>query len=261
VRSILEDWEKIDLYVRTIRPPRAPTNLVAADVTAGAALFAEGSCAGCHGSATGTNLWTVSRRFYVPNETHNAVAGTLRSQTYTGFPTMFAGLNPPSSNTGRTGPFRISLADSTALGSGDQINCVLRSVGTIGGTQAAPTAVAPADIRAFIFEIKAANGMAAQGFQGFNPPSLVGMGTGAPYFHAGNARTLEEALSDLFRTHHQAFNPNFLLGSADAAVRAASVRQLAAFLVSIDDQTTAVPFPTISGVTTVDLCTGFTASP
>jgi len=258
VRSLLEDWENIDLYVRTIRPPRAPSNLVAADVTAGAALFAEGNCAGCHGSPTGTNLWTVSRRFYEPSEArNNPLTGTLRVQTYTGFPTAFAGLNPPSANPGRTSTFRISAANAALAGSGDQINCVLRSVGTVGGTLGAPTAVAPTGVSNFIFEVKA-NGTPAQGFTGFNPPSLVGMGTGAPFFHAGNARTLEEVLSDLFRTHHQALSANFLVASADPAARATAVRQLAAYLVSIDDQTTPVPFPTHPTISSFDLCTGFT---
>jgi cytochrome c peroxidase len=31
--------------------------------------------------------------------------------------------------------------------------------------------------------------------KGFSPPSLLGIQTGAPYFHGGNARTLEEVFS------------------------------------------------------------------
>ena len=105
-----------------------------------------------------------------------------------------------------------------------------------------------------------ANGTtAAQGVTGFNVPSLVGMGTGAPFFHAGNARTLEEALADVFRSHHQAMSANFLGSSEDSMVRANQVRQLVAFLTSIDDDTTPIALPaTIAGVNNPDLCTGFT---
>jgi len=79
----------------------------------------------------------------------------------------------------------------------------------------------------------------AQGATGFNPPSLVGLSLGAPYFHAGNARTLEEAFDGVFVSHHAAFSANFL-ANADAT----QIRQLAAFLLSIDDTTTPVDPPT-----------------
>jgi DNA-binding beta-propeller fold protein YncE len=260
VRSVLEDWENIDLYVRTIRPPRAPTNTVADDVTAGAVLFAT-NCAGCHGSPAGSNSWTVSRRFYDPTEGHNnPTTGSLRTQTYTGFPTAFAALNPATANGigGLAGAatFRILGATITAQGAGggDQISCGLRAVGTIGGTTMATTPVAPSGV--FVFEVRA-SGTAAQGVTGFNVPSLVGMGSGAPFFHAGNARTLEEALDTTFRTHHQAMASNFL--DVTDSNRARDVRQLTAFLVSIDDDTTPIALPaTISGVGNPDLCRGFT---
>ncbi len=255
VRSILEDWEQIDLYVRTIRPPRAPNNLVAADVMAGRQLFIDRNCGACHGSATGTNLWTVSRRFYEPNEANNAAAGLLRARTYTGFPTALAALNPASANAGRTAAFRILPADITAQGAGggDQISCVLRAVGTIGGTTTATTAVAPSGVT--VFELRA-NGMASQGITGYNVPALVGMGSGAPFFHGGNARTLEEVFDNLFRAHHQTLAANFL--DLTDTQRATQIRQLVAFLVSIDDSTDPVAFPTtITGLPNVDLCSGF----
>jgi hypothetical protein len=81
---------------------------------------------------------------------------------------------------------------------------------------------------------------AAQGATGYNPPALVGMGTGAPYLHAGNARTLEELLSSTFATHHQALSTNFLVDGPD---RATQVRQLVAFLLSIDDRAMPVDVP------------------
>ena len=66
------------------------------------------------------------------------------------------------------------------------------------------------------------------------------MNAGAPYFHAGNARTLEEALSETFQAHHRALSSNFLQNSS---TRAAEIRQLTAFLLSIDDSTMPVAVP------------------
>ncbi|HET6337761.1 MAG TPA: hypothetical protein VFG30_31290, partial [Polyangiales bacterium] len=37
--------------------------------------------------------------------------------------------------------------------------------------------------------------------RGYNVPSLLGVSAGAPYLHAGNARTLEALFSSRFATH------------------------------------------------------------
>ena len=265
LRSTQDDWENIDLYVRTIRPPRAPTTLVAADVAAGQAIFTTNHCDGCHGSLGTSNSWTISRRFYDPTDAHNAAAGTLRTQTYTGFATAFAAINPASN--GHAATFRILGADVTAQGAGggDQISCVLRAVGTLTGTTTAPVAVVPSGVALFENRNTAAAadlgtlGAAAQGVTGFNPPSLVGMGTGAPFFHGGNARTLEELLTATFAAHYQAFAANFLDPSLPADTRATQIRQLVAFLSSIDDTTTPIALPaTITGIGSPNLCAGFT---
>jgi cytochrome c peroxidase len=73
--------------------------------------------------------------------------------------------------------------------------------------------------------------------RGFNPPSLLGLSVGAPYFHAGNARTLEEAFGATFVGHHQSpiaqiFNPT-----------PAQIQQLVAFLLSIDESTLPIAIP------------------
>ena len=72
-RSVIDDWVNIDRYAQTIRPPRGAVTgtgagfLSAADVTAGRAVFIANNCQGCHGGGK----WTVSRRFYAPNDTIN----------------------------------------------------------------------------------------------------------------------------------------------------------------------------------------------
>ena len=78
---------------------------------------------------------------------------------------------------------------------------------------------------------------------GFNPPSLLNLQAGAPYFHGGNARTLEEAFdsgSATFAAHYDAIktDENFLLGSTD-------VDNLVQYLLSIDGDKTALTIPTL----------------
>ncbi|MCC6156822.1 MAG: hypothetical protein IT350_02130, partial [Deltaproteobacteria bacterium] len=230
-RSVLEDWDNVAAYVRTIRAPRGASNAVADDVTAGRTLFEDNNCGGCHG----TRMWTVSRVFVTPNETNNAGMGLLRMTNYTlpmGFP---AALNPPAA----MGPASLRFPAGMTAGANDQIQCALRAVGTFPAvldpmTQAGVTPPGALRVR----EVRTNMTTAAQGASGFNPPSLLGMVTGAPYFHAGNARTLEEALSTTFEDHHQAFSVNFLTGGE--AERATQIRQLTAFLTSIDESTGAV---------------------
>ncbi len=233
VRSTLRDWEEIEAWMRTVRAPNAPSNLNPADVNAGRALFIANNCAGCHG----TSSWTVSRRFWTPSEATNGVMGTLRTTRYVlpaGFP---AALNPPANNVPRDAALRFDIP--AMAGAQDQINCVLRNVGTFPAMLATgQPGIAPAGVQ--VREVRADMATAAQGATGFNPPALVGMMVGAPYLHAGNARTLEETFSNTFAAHHQAFAANFLV---DGAGRAEQLRQIVAFVLSIDDSTTAVDVP------------------
>lgn len=225
--SVLSDWDEIDAYLASIRAPRAPTNLAAADVTAGRALFESNGCAGCHG----TDMWTTSRVFYTPGATDTgAAAGLIRSVTYSRPSAFPASLNPPTAS----GP--ATLRGTTG---GEQINCILSAVGTFPATGTTP--ILPSGSNVLLREVRADMTTAAQGVTGFNPPALVGMMTGAPYFHGGNARTLEEVFDATFAAHYQAFSVNFLT-SGD---RAAQVRQMVAFLLSIDDDTAAAPAPAL----------------
>jgi DNA-binding beta-propeller fold protein YncE len=224
--SVLRDWDEIDAYLATIRSPRQPTNLTAADVTAGRALFEANGCAGCHG----TDMWTTSRVFYTPGAAATGATGSIRTATYTrpsGFP---AGLNPPSAG-GAT-----ILRGTTG---GEQINCILSAVGTFPATGTAP--ILPTGSTVLTRELRTDMIATAQGATGFNPPALIGVSTGAPYFHAGNARTLEEVFDPIYAAHYQAFSSNFL----DTGDRAAQVRQMIAFLLSIDEDTAVAAAPAL----------------
>ncbi len=234
VTNALADWDEIDEYVKSIRAPRRPTTLDPAAVTAGRALFESNNCGGCHGGP----LWTTARRFWTPSAATNSAMGTLRTTNFNGFMGGFAALNPPSQTA--PAPLRFTNADPMVVGANDQINCVLRAVGTIRAPAMAggvPGAVAPAGVT--INEVRANMTTAAQGLTGFSPPGLVGMGLGAPYFHAGNARTLEELFDSVFQSHYQAFSANFLTNAG--ADRERDIRNIVAFVLSIDDDTMTVP--------------------
>jgi len=230
--TVLPDWNQIDEYIKSIRAPRGATALHADDVAAGRKLFESNGCAACHG----TSQWTISNVFYTPNEANNAVAGLLRTTEYT-LPQLFpAALNPPAAAGGGKATLRFNGANPAAF---DQINCVLRDVGTF-----APGAgIVPAGV--LLKEVRQDMVTQAQGATGMNIPSLLGMVTGAPYFHGGNARTLEEALGETFDRHRRAHSENFRPDEDET-------RQLAAFLLSIDE-TTAPPATPMLGFP-FDLC-------
>ena len=237
VRTILEDWNEMRAYAATIRPPRAPTGLNADDVAAGRTLFSTHNCAGCHGGAR----WSNTARFYTPSVIiNNRATGTLITSTWTrptGFPTTVL----PA-----MAPFRPLPFDP----GNDQITCVLRNV----GTWAANTGVAAPGVD--LLEVRTNMVTASQGSNGFAPPPLLGAAYGAPYLHAGNARSLEELFLDAFSAHHRAYSPMFL---ANAATRATETRQLIAFLLSIDGDTATVSPP--ARVTLTGTSTTFDANP
>lgn len=237
-KSSLPDWDEVDEFSKTIRANRRPSTLVAGDVTAGAALFTQGNCHACHGG----DKWTVSRTPYAPDVDPDRTGASSMPQT--GYRTQAtspgtltsvpsgAAVNPESNAVG----FRVSVERGTEQDGGvvtpERITCVLRKVGTF--VQADP------------LERKANAASNAQGATGFNPPSLLGLATSAPYLHHGKAKTLNEVLTDsAWSQHLVSGNPNFTLTAQQAT-------QLAAYLLSIDDDTTVVAPPAGS-----DICTGY----
>jgi mono/diheme cytochrome c family protein len=253
--TVIPDWLNINSYIQTIRSPRAPTNLVAADVTAGHAIFtdpAQGNCVACHSGAK----WTISKVFYtpgdVPNDAFGSAAATSLSNT-----SWLAGAQ---SATFPAGLFPSATAGKQEMRSGappgfEQIQCILRPVGTIKTMGGAPTGVSPAAVN--VLELRQDMVTGAQGAGvapsgadftvGFNPPSLLGLQIGAPYFHAGNARSLEEVFNAVFVGHHQsavagAFSPT-----------ATQVKQLVAFMLSIDGSMSPTPIPA-AGMAGGDIC-------
>lgn len=227
--SAVKTWEDVAIYIQRVRSPRAPKGLAAASVAAGKALFegtGEGQCQGCHGGAK----WTISTRFYTPSGATNEALKTTSwdgaALVANGFP---AALLPSSDPANQVMRYAVVAAD-------DQLQCVLRNVGTFG--------VSPPDVN--VLELKANMTAVAQGNadngKGYNIPSLLGLSVGAPYFHAGNARTLEEALDEMFAQHHRALSPDatFLDDPTEKGA-------LVAYLLSIDESTTPIAPPATPG--------------
>ncbi len=212
------DWDKIEAFVKTIRPPRASRFLDAASVARGAALFGQptatannAGCVKCHGGAG----WTVSRRFY--GVTDAQVVADLHTTAFA--PPALFGL------TWSQGGFQIQNEPTAPTARGpEQLACALRNIGTFG----------PAEL-----EKRLVGGAAvpAQGSLGYNVPSLYGLTLGAPYLHHGLAPDLAALFDDAaWKAHTEAGNPVWL-ESGSASEIAQRKQDLINFLLSIDAAT------------------------
>lgn len=263
------DWDKLDAFIRSVRAPRAPLVcegmfdhgcLNPDHVVSGREIFERARCAACHGGPG----WTLSRVFYEPGPAANgevptheadetpsepavrdAMLGQLRVRTYEVPSEAFRLLNPPAANgsaTFRPAPtseqdLRDFLYGRVSPAPVDQLNCALRDVGTFNGD----IGVIPEGEGAMPFDelrqrVDPASNTylepeLALGATGYNIPSLVGLATAAWYYHAGNARTLEEVFHEAFTDHHAnaAIMPEFEPSPAE-------VRDLVSYLLSIDER-------------------------
>ena len=234
----LPDWKLIERYMQSIRSPRGPSNLDPDKVYAGQELFMHaGACQGCHSG----EKWTISRRFYDPSIATNSALFTTPFAIPSGFPSALLPAQVPANQT-----LRFAGGNAAAF---DQLQCAIRPVGTFN---VAEPDVGIAELRADMSTVAQGDGNPAGEGRGYNPPSLLGLTTGAPYLHAGNARTLEALLSSTFETHHHALAPNFLAETDPAAVQT-QVDDLVQFLLSIDE-TTGYPAIPAAGAAGGELC-------
>ena len=79
--------------------------------------------------------------------------------------------------------------------------------------------------------------------KGYNPPSLLGIQVGAPFFHAGQVRTLEDLLSNTFAAHREALTGGFLAEGSPG--REAKLTALVAYLLSIDEEAAPIEIPSL----------------
>lgn len=232
--NVLSDWDEIKEYTKTIRAPRKASNLDGAKIAAGRTIFqSDGSCQGCHGG----DKWTISTRFYTPSKEQNDALAAKTWAPPSGFPTA---LLPAADQ-------RFMRFANGNAGAFDQLQCILRPVGTFAKADA---------LMGQQVELRQDMTTPAQGNQtngnGYNPPSLLGMSVGAPYFHGGGAATLESLFSPTFKTHYQAISPN-LFAESDPTERAAKVEALVQFILSIDESTETLAIPA-AGAQGGDFC-------
>jgi cytochrome c peroxidase len=223
-----KDWDDIEAYMKSIRPPRGLRYLDGASVARGAKLFGmptasenSGGCVSCHGGAG----WTVSRRFWLPTTATNLALTTAPFTRPSVWPASF------NLHTLQIAA-QPAAADNGVAQAPPQVACVIRNIGTFGvpGDAAKTTAL----------EVRT-NGARAQGAGGFNVPSLYGLSLGAPYLHHGQARTLDELFDDpKWQAHVIAANPVFLTTGDKQQQK----RDLISFLLSIDETTAeqAIPY-------------------
>lgn len=223
--SKIDDWADVEAYLKTIRSPRGATGLDANKVKAGRTLFEQNKCNGCHGGA----LWTTSELFYTRTAANAFTTTEALSTTSWDIATFPLNITPVDTST--TGTLR-----SGANTGNDSILCALRHVGSFGVSETDVGVVASNELRQDMVTAAQGGNPAARGF---SPPSLLGVSVGAPFLHAGNARTLEGLFSDTFIQHHRALSANFLTG-ADADDRRA---EIISFLLSIEDATTPATIP------------------
>lgn len=223
---LLNDWNEITRYVQTLRTPRRPSNLSPELVDEGRDIFLhEGACQGCHSG----EKWTISQRFYAPSTATNQALGETFFAVPSGFPTALLPSEAPENQ-----QLRFAAGDAAF----DQIQCVNREVGTFG---VAEPGVGVAELRQDMLTPSQGAGDTNGEGSGYNVPSLLGVATGAPYLHAGGARTLEALFDAPFTTHARALAPN-LFTETNAEERARKVRALVEYLLTIDE---AADFPDI----------------
>ncbi len=225
----VQDWDDIEAWARTVRPPRGRRFADAAAVARGAALFGEptatannAGCVKCHGGAG----WTVSRLGFAPTL---AAVDAEHAATFVRPAAWPASWN----NHGK----RIETEQAGTVPPGrapEQVACVLRSIGTFGSAT---------------LEQRLVNGarVPAQGSQGYNVPSLYGMSLGAPYLHHGQAKDLTALFDDAAFLGHAEAGSAVWLASGSATEIAARKADLAAFLQSIDPTTPEQAIPTSPG--------------
>jgi DNA-binding beta-propeller fold protein YncE len=208
-KGVSDSLDAMSEWVATVRAPIVPA-MDPAREPGGRGLFTS-FCASCHGGAK----WTKSRTkgLYVDNP--------LLAQDPVGA-AFFTGVTVNDPTVAVAGPqiLRVTRAGKPAP------LAMLDNVGTFN-------LASPIEIRgAAAVAGQTTQGFAPFGAAGFNSPSLLGVTYSAPYFHDGSAHTLEDVAA-----RHTI--PGGL--TINNAFNAQEVKDILAFVRSIDDQTATIP--------------------
>ena len=215
--SVLKDWDDMKASTsracarRARRPTSTPT-LVAAGKTLFEDAATGGRCQGCHGGAK----WTVSRALLHADGRHQRGALHRRRGTAPRSPARFPAALLPAA----AGSQFMRAPTPSAAGTIRSCACSGRSAPSASRRPPSAWSSSPGHDH---------RGPGRRRSRQRLQPALLGLQVGAPFFHAGNARTLEELLSTTFAAHNGA-----LAGLARAFSAERRRRQLVAFLLSID---------------------------
>lgn len=198
------DWDDIEAWVKTIRPPAALKHVDSSKVARGEAIFnGDGACNKCHGGPG----WTISRRPYDVRKAGLDMAAIAAIDFVRGAPW-------PDLWNNHVKQIELEQPGNVPL---VQIACVLRNL----LAPSIPNTFGPAAL-----ELKPNLTDVAEGNSGYNVPSLYGLSLGAPYLHSGLAVSLDDLLVN-FPGHTTAGNGNFEPSADDREA-------LIAYLLSID---------------------------
>ena len=214
--NCVKDFDEIDEWVKTIRPPKAKRFTDSASVSRGRAAFVEGKCQNCHGGAG----WTVSRRFYTPASATNAALAALDFVS-AGHTKM---IQPEQGVPGIAAPGVVPA----------QMACVLRVVNSFG-------VPGNAGLTATLEQKQGNSGIGQGSVSGYNVPGLYGLAVGAPYLHHGQAKTLAELFSDPKWSGHLLSGNAVFNGGAPLGGQ--KLDDLVNFLTSIDAATSEEAIP------------------
>jgi YVTN family beta-propeller protein len=217
-QDALTDWDEIEVYIQTLRTPHG-ASVTDGDPVAGRAVFETGGCQNCHGGV----LWTLSERYATP-----VLDGDLRLVTFASQGIESLGAVRADQTVLDELGFATPLVNNDTNGAPQRHLCAVRSVGTFDAD--GPSGHGAEEVRQ--------NAAPAQGVDGFNVPSLLGIGLGSPYLHNGAALTLEELFDP-----NGAFKDHLRAGSQVFVPTATQVRDLIAFLKTIDDSTPTFSVP------------------
>jgi YVTN family beta-propeller protein len=193
-----ESLDAMTLWVQTVRSPILPAAEDPIAAASGELLF-QANCDSCHGGAK----WSKSQVVYDDNPTFDA------DPNLGGAP-----LDPGLLNAG---------PQIRAFTEGAFSLAFLETVGTFDAAN-------PLEIRGQ----GATAGQTALGALGFNVPSLLGLGSSAPYLHDGSAPTL----ADVFERHQLG------AGTIATVLSAQELGDLETFLETIDASTPIMPSAT-----------------
>ena len=204
--TAMREWVRLAVRTPDGPLPGIPGGPKAADIQAGATLFANQGCANCHGNA----LWSTSA---VKDFVSPTMAFSIENNPVIGNPVQTQYLNGFLRN---INSFNIGVP-----GAGNDLG------NNIGAAEKASSAINAMNVTQPPLDGLGRDYNGDGNGIGFSPQSLLGIMASPPYYHNGACETILCVLSDVQHRTGLGASPDLLSNSADRA-------KVAAFIESID---------------------------